>query len=551
MTEIEFIPSISQTYSSAIDPDSVAYFLKQAKSYPELNNAVIFHRFDLRQKELMLPLLLDCFDLVVLIPDRGMVMVCSSDRESRANFELQKLQVEFPEWNGCNMYVLSSECTKIDAGIWKDISEIYAPLLPTRNPVSIANIRKFLEESMGIEALPACYPESRNRWLDRRFETIVRDQSDIERAIKTSLHEYGWPIRLHIQGSAGCGKTILAIRFFTDLTKRGEKPLLLCYNHRLGKWLKTSLQGKAGVANTLFSFARKTLINAGLASTVVDDDHMSHLIEVLNTGKLIIALADKFDTLIIDEGQDFRQDWVEALSKYFLKENGDLLFLEDPYQDVVNHHSQPVSLKGVIKYSIKQNFRTPTFIAEYSNRLLQKISAQLSLSAVPDVYGNGNVPGWPVQVHVLSNQAEVEKRLSERITALLAEEVPINEILLLSNCDDQSGPFMGWIWNAKLGRQIYNLKSIPSFELKRYTGKYVGGFKEYENNDNGIYCDSVCKVKGLEEFVVLLVDVIPPEPDAKPSVKEDYMKRLYCSLTRSKARLEIFVERTNRLHTCF
>jgi hypothetical protein len=56
----------------------------------------------------------------------------------------------------------------------------------------------------------------------------------------------------------------------------------------------------------------------------------------------IIPDAWKFDLVIVDEGQDFEQEWVEIL-RLFLRDQPDMVWLEDPDQNVRENARRPVS----------------------------------------------------------------------------------------------------------------------------------------------------------------------------------------------------------------
>ena len=50
-----------------------------------------------------------------------------------------------------------------------------------------------------------------------------------------------------------------------------------------------------------------------------------------------IMEESKFDTLNVDEGQDFEQDWLEIM-RLFLQEGANLLWLEDDGRNLQENH---------------------------------------------------------------------------------------------------------------------------------------------------------------------------------------------------------------------
>src|SRR5690606_12471836 len=69
----------------------------------------------------------------------------------------------------------------------------------------------------------------------------------------------------------------------------------------------------------------------------------------------------QFDAVIVDEGQDFDPEWGELLG-LFQREGGDLLWLEDPAQ---NLRGGGLQLEGMVTYHARENYRTPYSIARF------------------------------------------------------------------------------------------------------------------------------------------------------------------------------------------
>ena len=80
-----------------------------------------------------------------------------------------------------------------------------------------------------------------------------------------------------------------------------------------------------------------------------------------------IPLSWQFDSIIVDEGQDFTVDWFEII-KYFLKDKdkGEILWLEDPAQNISGDSDKKrIRFDNFSQYTCELNFRTPRMIANY------------------------------------------------------------------------------------------------------------------------------------------------------------------------------------------
>lgn len=139
--------------------------------------------------------------------------------------------------------------------------------------------------------------------------------------------------RVLVEGTAGSGKTLLALEFALTLAGRGERVLFLCYNRHLCAWLHEQAkhdlraQRAGGLLEiaTFHSFARSLAKRARVDFDVPSsgeqafwDDEvpliMEQALEVLRAR----GQAATFDAIVVDEAQDFAPDWwvtIESLSR--------------------------------------------------------------------------------------------------------------------------------------------------------------------------------------------------------------------------------------------
>jgi molybdopterin-guanine dinucleotide biosynthesis protein len=135
--------------------------------------------------------------------------------------------------------------------------------------------------------------------------------------------------RAAVSGAAGSGKTLLALEQVRRLARQGFRVLFTCYNKALADWAREALAADLGPAmdrvvvdnyhDLAFDFAARAglrvpteaqAVAAGDATRFFEEELPQHLLDAL------AALPDRFDAVVVDEGQDFADVWwvtLEAL----------------------------------------------------------------------------------------------------------------------------------------------------------------------------------------------------------------------------------------------
>jgi hypothetical protein len=157
--------------------------------------------------------------------------------------------------------------------------------------------------------------------------------------------------RLEVRGGAGSGKTILALTQAKDLTRgQGErKPqrvALLCYSIGLSEYFKRQLDGVPRRHRPAFVGCFEDLARAwGITEFAARDDtdfwerglaeQMAQIAATLPEGK-------RFDAIIVDEAQDFADDWwLPIMGALKDEETGGLYVYSDENQRIFARFGQP------------------------------------------------------------------------------------------------------------------------------------------------------------------------------------------------------------------
>lgn len=172
------------------------------------------------------------------------------------------------------------------------------------------------------------------------------------------------PWRLRVRGTAGSGKTQLALQALQQAHDMRQAALYVCFNRPLADAMKTLAPSPASIV-TFHELARLAMTQAGrLAVDFSRPDAFSTLAQ----GFIEISplLADTFDTLVIDEGQDFEQGWADSLIR-MARGDARMLWLEDPEQSLYDR--PPVHLPGWVSLASPVNYRSPQLLVEFINWL--------------------------------------------------------------------------------------------------------------------------------------------------------------------------------------
>ena len=147
------------------------------------------------------------------------------------------------------------------------------------------------------------------------------------------------PIRRKIKGAAGSGKTVvMAARVVNASLRTSGKILVLTYNITLINYIKDRIRD-----------VRKKFYNA---SFDIINFHQWFIGEANNNNLVITSFEDienedfffpvkdsirKYDAVFIDEVQDYHQPWLNMITKYFVKLDGEFVVFGDEKQNIYDN----------------------------------------------------------------------------------------------------------------------------------------------------------------------------------------------------------------------
>lgn len=318
--------------------------------------------------------------------------------------------------------------------------------------------------------------------------------------------------RVAVSGGAGTGKTVLALEKARRLATEGFRTLLTCYNRQLADHL-AGVSG--GVPNLeVMSFHQLCYRQADRAHKESSRDLVAEakatypgkdLFEVQLPNALAYSLevlSDRFDAIVCDEGQDFRDEfWVPLelmLSDY---EHGPFYVFYDDNQNIYRRASTfPIR---DAPFTLTTNCRNTAPIHRAAYRHYRGVPVQ-----PPEIHGD----------EVRYEEANSRDAQLTRFTALIVD--------LIARESVSAGSIVVLIADAAHKTEYYRL-------LKRQTlPRPATWVEEATRGEHTVLIDTVQRFKGLEAPIVILwgLDAINPQHSEE---------LLYVAMSRAKSLLVV------------
>ena len=383
-----------------------------------------------------------------------------------------------------------------------------------------------------LELLADVEPDDQGRRTQRFFEQSLDLIPDIHARVtlgqrcfvrsvgglsETVAAIAGRPLRLAVRGTAGCGKSLVALRAFRDFEARGKRPLLLCFNRDLKEKMKVAAGATTGGIVETFHGAIARILEA----TDRPIDHNGKVDWDRAVDQVLEGSVPdewRFDAVIVDEGQDFAPGWRDMLD-LFGADTGDCLWLDDPHQAIqfgLGPDQSPWPRDNWTGFRAKSNYRSPVSIARYLNRVL------------PDFeFDNANpLPGLGVGITEVADINELPKAVGRVASDLMKRGFARDQIVALS-------------LKGQASATLSQCALAGSQSISRFTGSY-DLFGNQLWTDGHLRFDTIRRFKGQQSAAVILTDCDQPPDDEREA---EWRRLLFAALTRATERVEIVVSK--------
>lgn len=379
--------------------------------------------------------------------------------------------------------------------------------------------------------------------------------------------------RAKICGLAGSGKTVvLAGRAVNAHKRHGGRVLILTFNITLRSYIHDKISAvredfpwSEFDINNYHRFITIALNNSDISvdlpeelnydgtnrdmgkriskqrNQYFEDNYYSNL-KVLE-GK---EVKTKYETILIDEIQDYKPEWIKIIRSYFLEEGGEMLLFGDEKQNiykraldeerrskVVEGFGRWVKLNKSFRYAnespiipLVESFQKSFLLKNYE--IDTDESFQLSLTSVG------------IQAYGIFNRADLAKLAAKIIAIAKDNKIHPNDISIISS-QEEILRNLDYVFRTSDSHRERTLCSFPSHEVTehpKYSKSYekISGAKKMGFNLNSglMKLSSTHSFKGFESpFVFLLVN------------NNDSPEMVFTGLTRAKENLMVLMEKSS------
>lgn len=309
--------------------------------------------------------------------------------------------------------------------------------------------------------------------------------------------------RAAICGCAGSGKTMLASEKAVRLARQGFHVLLTCFNKALASHLRERLRPADNLEIVHFHELCAQL--AGEAGVLPQNQEINenYFNTVLPNALLdaVDKVAVRYDAIVVDEGQDFRDEWwipLQALLKD--PEHGIFyIFYDDNQRLYVTAGAYPIHPP----YALTVNCRNTQSIHAQVTRFYRNTDAQ------PVALGPA---GRPTEVIFFRENDSLSKPLNNLLQRLVHDQhVPTDEIVILTPLSQSK-------------TALANLSTTIALTI------------QWPPPPNQVCYSSIHSFKGLESAIVVLV-----EAERWPAYWNDLEPLLYVACSRPHHQLIVLL----------
>ena len=289
----------------------------------------------------------------------------------------------------------------------------------------------------------------------------------VQDSILDCLYNYR---QVQIVGGAGTGKTFIGIKKAARDALYGKRVLFTCCNEELASFIKPKMSQHSKIDVLTYAELMKSLLGEQYEKLPTNSNGNKSCFEYMDQ----IPLEKKYDSIIVDEAQDFDIDMGLAVRSLLVDDSKSTLYVfYDKNQNVFEMDFENAFAIDAPPYVLKYNIRN-------TGNIYQCAVERTKLGY--DTVAN-NIVGVHPEIHNYTKPSQARKALSLIVNRLIQKEyVSAKSIVIVSDTSYENSILAG---EQRIG--AYNLV-----------------FKHYKDvNEDEICFKTAEEFKGLESNVVI------------------------------------------------
>lgn len=319
------------------------------------------------------------------------------------------------------------------------------------------------------------------------------------------------------QGSAGTGKTMIALESAVRSAADGKTVFLTCYNRLIGEWMQKQVEewkDKITVSSLhSFLFEQSKGFDHDRTQNSKQDFYSKYLPTLL---KDIYqkGISKKFDKLIIDEGQDLiREEYLSLFDSMVTGglENGNWEIYGDFERQAIYAQLTRTEMLDLLKDAGQHS----NFLLKINCRNTKQVGEETSLISgfEKPPFLLEHLEGIPVEYIFYYDEAHHKTLLSQQLQKFSSNKVPLNELVILSPRKFENSYF----------------DSVPLFSIRE-----IKNNNEISPSQGFFGFATVHSYKGMESNYILITDIEDLSSEIAKSL-------LYVGMSRARYGLILFI----------
>lgn len=303
--------------------------------------------------------------------------------------------------------------------------------------------------------------------------------------------------RAFLVGGAGTGKTWIGIKKIRRAVLEGKKPLFICYSKALASYVKEIISDDRVDCYDLESLVYEMFGDACHQVPCCNGIKEYSSLFLDNSGE------KKYDLIVVDEAQDFTEDWAFSIN-LLLKPEGELYVFYDESQNVYNRNFGEKFYIDTAPFVLRYNIRNTANIYRYTQDL-----TSLGLETVVN-----QIEGVEPDVRSCTRKQQVITFLDSIVSKLIKQEgVDAEKITILINREFAASV-------------LYDLEKVGGFLITTEPSERQKGY---------VVVQKVEEYKGLESDIIIYINHTYRNEPRTPEIRA----LQYTALTRARFYLYI------------